>query len=108
MNDSFIRNVSDKDVRNMAHDVQKRWLIKARHDDCVDIVKGNQLIKKDNVRARRGQGVDGMSKEKTLRHVGTVPLYLLVNQPELRTDDKALRKYLKNHPEFCTVNPGSI
>ncbi len=108
MNDNFIRDVSDKDVRSMPHDIQKGWLLKARHDDCTSIVKSNSEIHKENTRARRGGRVDGLSKDKNMRRVGTIPLYVLVNKPELRYDDKALRKYLKEHPEWCTVNPESI
>ncbi len=108
INDSFIRNVPDSDVRNMAHDIQKRYLLQAREMDCQIIVKDNADLKKENTRARRGNKVDGMSKEGTLRRVATIPLYLFINQPELQADDKALRAYLKKHPEYCTVDSRSI
>lgn len=49
----------------------------------------------------------GFSRGRTMRKIGSIPIELFAQRPEL-ADDKALRAYLKKHPGLCTVNPRTI
>ena len=59
-----------------------------------------------NHQARQAPG-NGFSKGRTLRHVASIPLEIYVRHPEL-SDPAELKKFIKRHPELCTVNAGSI
>jgi len=54
----------------------------------------------------------GFSKKRTLRKIGSIPIEVLLTLPrnkavEIMTDDNAMRKFLKEHPEF-RVSEGDI
>jgi len=54
----------------------------------------------------------GFSKKRTLRKIGSIPIEVLLTLPrekaiEIMTDDNAMKRFLKEHPEF-RVSEGDI
>jgi len=49
----------------------------------------------------------GFSKKKTIRKIGSIPLDVLMSLPsekaiEIMTDDRAMKKFLKENPQYRT------
>ncbi len=66
--------------------------------DIEPLLKENQRLKKE--------GGKGMSKGKTMRRIGSIPLLEFIRYPELAYDNNALKRFLKEHPEYRTSEGG--
>lgn len=54
---------------------------------------------KANYEERKAIG-KGFTKKRTMRKIGSIPLWVIIKHPELMHDNRALRRFLKRHPEF--------
>ena len=46
---------------------------------------------------------EGAAKLKDLKFIGCIPFSVFHQHPDLWTDDKSLRKWLRQHPEFSAI-----
>ncbi len=77
-------------------------IIKDKEPEIVIPVIWNiEPLLKENKKLRE-KGGKGMSKGKTMRRIGSIPLLEFIRHPELIYDNKALKKFLKEHPEYRT------
>ena len=71
----------------------------------IPIIWDIEPLLKANKRMRQESG-KGFSKGKTMRRLASIPLIEFIRHPELVYDDKALKKFIKEHPEYRTSEGG--
>lgn len=78
--------------------MRKNYLLGVSEEDAKGVMEEAQ-------RRKEGFTNKGYSKTKELKQIAVIPYMVFHLHPEFWEDDKALLKYLKEHPELQVSKP---